>query len=573
MSFAPGQNVGQYRIIEQLGQGGMATVFKAYHPALDRYVAIKVLHPAFKEDASFLTRFRREARIVAKLDHPNIIPIHDFAEEADTPYLVIRYIEGKTLKALQSEGVLPLEQLLGIIRPVADALAYAHTQGVLHRDIKPSNIMIANDGHVYLTDFGLARMAQAGESTLSQDMLIGTPQYISPEQAKGEPVSERSDIYSLGVVLFEMLTGRVPFNADTPYSIIHDHIYSPLPMPRAINPALSPEIERVLLRALAKEPAARYAAAAELLTAFEQAVAAMPPAPVALPPRGKSATLRAVAPTPAPIAPMPTPKRGKFSPLSCAIIGVLALLLVIVIGGGLLVARGNLGRLAGGATPPPVARGTPGIPGTPGAAQETLKSVRETLAANPNDAGVQLRLAEFLERTRDFTGAFAAYDIAIRNNNKFPNAYLRAGALAEKTNDLDKAKSYYTAGLAALPDNPDLLLQLGDVYLEQKNYDEARKQYERVIQLNSSSAPGYTRLGDYYRAMGKLAEALAQYTRALTIDSNLPEAHYGLGVLAAASNKPDEAKKQFNLVLTNSNASAEIRAKAEQALKSLDQKK
>ncbi|MGE5265364.1 MAG: serine/threonine-protein kinase, partial [Acidobacteriota bacterium] len=271
MTFAPGEYIGPYRIIEPLGQGGMATVFKAYHAMLDRYVAIKALHPAFKEDPTFLTRFEREARIVAKLDHPNIIPIYDFAEHEGTPYLVMRYIEGETLKSLLVQQPMPLERVLEILRPVTDALSYAHSQGVLHRDIKPSNILLSNDGHIYLTDFGLARTTQPGSSTLSRDMLIGTPQYISPEQAKSESVDERSDIYSLGVVLFEMLTGRVPFSADTPYSVIHDHIYSPLPMPSSINPKLSPEIERVVLKALAKDPDARYRDARDLLQALELA--------------------------------------------------------------------------------------------------------------------------------------------------------------------------------------------------------------------------------------------------------------------------------------------------------------
>ncbi len=275
MAFSPGETIGAYRIIEQLGQGGMASVFKAYHAALDRYVAIKVLHPAFKQDPTFLARFEREARIVAKLDHPNIIPIYDFAEHEGTPYLVIRYVEGQTLKQLMRSGPLPFDRILSIFNPIAEALAYAHAQGVLHRDIKPSNIIIANDGHIYLADFGLARMIQPEQSTISRDMLIGTPQYISPEQAKGDPVDARSDIYSLAVVLFEMMTGRAPFSADTPYSIIHDHIYTPLPLPTSLNPDISPNVERVLLKALDKDPNARYATATEFMDALATSLSAV----------------------------------------------------------------------------------------------------------------------------------------------------------------------------------------------------------------------------------------------------------------------------------------------------------
>jgi serine/threonine protein kinase len=272
MPLSPGENIGPYRIIEQLGQGGMATVFKAYHPALDRYVAIKVLHPAFKEDPNFLARFQREARIVAKLEHPHIVPVYDFSEHKGMAYLVMRYVEGETLKAHLTGEPLSPQRILEILKPVAEALAYAHEQGVLHRDIKPSNVMLTPEDSIFLTDFGLARMAQSGESTLSQDMMIGTPQYMSPEQAKGEEVDERTDIYSLGVVLFEMLTGRVPFSADTPYAIIHDHIYTPLPLPTAIKPDIFPALERVVLKALAKEKDDRYQKVTELAMAFEDAV-------------------------------------------------------------------------------------------------------------------------------------------------------------------------------------------------------------------------------------------------------------------------------------------------------------
>ena len=272
MSFNVGENVGPYRIIEQLGQGGMATVYKAYHAALDRYVAIKALHPAFGEDQSFLTRFQREARLVAKLEHPNIVPIYDYSEHEGRPYLVMKFIEGDTLKARLAKGPLTSAEIEKIVETVGSALAYAHKQGILHRDIKPSNVLVANDGQLYLADFGLARIAQSGESTLSSDMIMGTPQYISPEQAMGKKdLDEGTDIYSFGVMIYEMVVGQVPFNADTPFSIIHDHIYSPLPLPRSINPKVPESVERVLLKALAKERADRYPDVASLVSAFKEA--------------------------------------------------------------------------------------------------------------------------------------------------------------------------------------------------------------------------------------------------------------------------------------------------------------
>ncbi|MBN1304451.1 MAG: protein kinase [Anaerolineales bacterium] len=272
MPFVVGESVGPYRITEQLGQGGMATVFKAYHAALDRYVALKVLHPAFMEDETFQARFTREARLVAKLEHVNIVPVYDFAEHEKRPYLVMKYIEGETLKAHLSKGPLSGSEIIRIVDSIGAALTYSHKQGVLHRDIKPSNVLITPDGQVYLSDFGLARIAQSGESTLSSDMIMGTPQYISPEQAMGaKDLDEGTDIYSFGVMLYEMVVGQVPFSADTPFSIIHDHIYTPLPMPRKINTNVPESVERVLLKALSKERADRFVDVSSMVQAFKDA--------------------------------------------------------------------------------------------------------------------------------------------------------------------------------------------------------------------------------------------------------------------------------------------------------------
>jgi serine/threonine protein kinase len=272
MPFAVGESVGPYRIMAQLGQGGMATVYQAYHAALDRYVALKVLHPAFLEDPNFQARFTREARLVAKLEHPNIVPVYDFAEHEKNPYLVMKYIEGETLKSRLAKGPLTGDEIIRLVDSIGSALTYSHQHGVLHRDIKPSNVLISKDGQIYLSDFGLARIAQSGESTLSSDMIMGTPQYISPEQAMGKKdLDEGTDIYSFGVMLYEMVVGQVPFSADTPFSIIHDHIYTPLPMPRSVNKQVPEGVERVLLKALAKDRSDRFADVISMVKAFKNA--------------------------------------------------------------------------------------------------------------------------------------------------------------------------------------------------------------------------------------------------------------------------------------------------------------
>lgn len=272
MPFIIGENVGPYRLIEKLGKGGMATVFKAYHPSLDRYVAIKALHPAFMEHPGFIDRFEREAKVVAKLEHPNIVPIHDFSEHEDRPYLVLKYVRGETLKARLEKSKLTYKESRHVFRVISSALAYAHQEGVLHRDVKPSNVLIEKGGQIYLADFGLARIAETSQTTLSGQMMMGTPHYISPEQAKGlGDLDSGTDIYSLGVMMYELLVGEVPFQADTPFSVIHDHIYSPLPLPIEMNPDLTEDIQKAILKALAKKREDRYESIPAMMSTFLRA--------------------------------------------------------------------------------------------------------------------------------------------------------------------------------------------------------------------------------------------------------------------------------------------------------------
>lgn len=273
MIWQQGQQVGPYEIVEQIGSGGMATVYRAYQPKLDRDVALKVMHQMYAQDDNFRARFEREARIVASLDHPAIVPIYDFDEHNQQPYLVVKLIEGQTLKRMLRKGALKPAQTVIIMLKIADALTYAHERGVLHRDVKPSNILIDPDGRPYLTDFGLARLKEAGESTQSVDTMLGTPHYVSPEQASGNTeLSNRTDVYSFGVVLYELTTGRVPFMNETTLATIHDHIYSQPSPPREVKADIPPGVEVVLLRALAKNPDDRYPTPNALMEAYQAAM-------------------------------------------------------------------------------------------------------------------------------------------------------------------------------------------------------------------------------------------------------------------------------------------------------------
>lgn len=277
-----GQQIGPYEIEAPIGRGGMATVYKAYHRHLHRHVAIKVMHESLVQDADFLARFQREAQIVARLEHPNIVPIYDYYEHEGKPCLVMKFIDGMTLKRRIIKTGLTLEQTIAILTDVANGLDYAHRQGILHRDMKPSNILIDPDDRVYIADFGLARIVAAGDSTISRDMMLGTPFYISPEQARGDTdLDHRTDIYSLAIILYELITGRVPFQADTPYAIVHGHIHNTPPPPSDQNPDLPAAVDAVLGRGLAKSPRDRYATATALIDAFRDALQdATAPAPV-----------------------------------------------------------------------------------------------------------------------------------------------------------------------------------------------------------------------------------------------------------------------------------------------------
>ncbi|MHB8590304.1 MAG: protein kinase domain-containing protein [Candidatus Dormibacteraceae bacterium] len=270
MSLGEGAALGPYRIVERIGRGGMATVYKAHHPALDRYVAIKVLPDFFAEDEGYRDRFEQEAQSVARLKHPNILNVFDFGQEGDITYLVLELVEGGTL-ADRMGGQMDLQDVVAILRPLASALDHAHAQGVVHRDIKPSNILMHRDGTPVLADFGLAQMSAAVTKLTASGIVLGTPEYMSPEQALGEPIGPPSDLYSLGIVAYEMLTGRVPFQADTPAAVLLSHLNKPVPPAPELAGELSGHVEGALRYALAKAPQDRFPNASEFVAALTPA--------------------------------------------------------------------------------------------------------------------------------------------------------------------------------------------------------------------------------------------------------------------------------------------------------------
>lgn len=270
-----GTRLGPYELIEEVGKGGMATVYRAYQPAVDRFVAVKVIHRSIAGDSSAIERFQREARLVTRLEHPHLLPIYDYNATHDPPYIVMRYLESGTLKDILDQDPIPLKEIAFMLRQVCAALDYAHRQGVIHRDIKPSNIMVDQDGNAFLMDFGIARISgMTGPGITGTGFAVGTPGYMAPEQGMGLEVDARADIYALGVMTFQLVTGRLPFDAETPLALIIKHINEPIPNVTDINPNVPVDLDGILQKALAKSSEDRYQTATEFADAVVQAVGA-----------------------------------------------------------------------------------------------------------------------------------------------------------------------------------------------------------------------------------------------------------------------------------------------------------
>jgi tRNA A-37 threonylcarbamoyl transferase component Bud32 len=270
-----GQTLGKYRVLEPLGRGGMARVYRAYHPQLERYVAIKVLRSDLVDDEEFLVRFRREAQAVAGLRHPNVVQVFDFDVQGDLTYMVMELLEGDTLRRRLNDyrvrgEKMPPGEVVRVLLDVLDGLAYAHSEGMIHRDIKPGNVLLTRRGQAVLGDFGIAQIVGGTRHTAS-GALMGTLSYMAPEQGLEGHSDVRSDIYSLGIILYEMLLQRPPFEADTPLAVLMKHVNDPLPLPRAIDPTIPEPFERIVLKALAKDPDDRYQSAEEMARALRKA--------------------------------------------------------------------------------------------------------------------------------------------------------------------------------------------------------------------------------------------------------------------------------------------------------------
>ncbi|MCL4261751.1 MAG: serine/threonine protein kinase [Anaerolineae bacterium] len=367
------QTFGRYEIKEQLGRGGFASVFRAYDPRFKRDVAVKVLpRELLLDDPQFRTRFEREAETIAALEHPAIVPVYDFGEENGQPYLVMRLMAGGSLAERITQGPLPTAEAAHILRRIGSALDRAHERGVIHRDLKPGNILFDQYGEAFLADFGIVRLTQAGGTLTATGGMVGTPAYMSPEQIRGSQLDGRTDIYALGIIVFEMLTGKKPYDADTPAMMLVKQITEPMPRVLSVNPDLPPGCEYVITRATAKEAADRFDKAGEMADTLASALQGqtfdLPPTQAAATqvtaPTQVVAPLPVVDPTvvvPTPPPPPPTPTTAHRPPLWVWLIAAAALILVCACGLLALIRTRFAPVLPGGQTTAPAAETTTAI--------------------------------------------------------------------------------------------------------------------------------------------------------------------------------------------------------------------
>jgi serine/threonine-protein kinase len=323
-------NIGRYEIKAELGRGGMATVYRAYDSSFDREVAIKVLPREFLHNPQFLDRFQREIKTIAQLEHPAIVPVYDVGEHDGVPYFVMRFMPGGSLSDMIKKGRFSLEDTARITERLASSLSYAHRKGIIHRDLKPDNILFNEDGYPFISDFGIAKFA-AAQTNLTGSGIIGTPAYMSPEQATGDALDLRSDVYGLGVIIYHMLTGKQPYNADTPMGVAIKHVTDPVPDILLAASDLPEELSEVMKKVLAKDREERYPTAIEFARALNQ---------VAF---GNPGNIQESAPT-VRLIERPSPK-GNNKLLIGGAIG-LVVLLVLIFGGSRLFSRSDVKETA-----------------------------------------------------------------------------------------------------------------------------------------------------------------------------------------------------------------------------------
>ncbi|MFQ3536649.1 MAG: protein kinase [Aggregatilineales bacterium] len=592
-----GQTLGKYQILERLGRGGMATVYRAYQSGMDRMVAVKVLHPQYTDDPSFVERFKREACSVGVLRHPNIVQVIDFDVQDGHYYMVMEYVETESLKnRLQQLGGLPVREALSIVRKLADALAYAHAHGILHRDVKPANVLMSKSGEPILTDFGIAKLMDLTGLTAS-GAAIGTPAYMSPEAGRGDQVDERSDVYSLGVMLYEMLSGHLPFDADTPYAVILKHINEPPPPLGQRVPHLPEVVERIVIKALEKDKSRRYQSAAEMRDALLSAEQELSRFDETIDLKSSKAHGTIPLSSPKPSLPLPV------------LFGI-----ILVIGAGLLmvtIAAGNPLGLSLAAFPSPtpaqtathtatpmpsatstatftitpLPTSTPNAPIVqpalqPSAATETVSAVaaqpdyaalaakvrsliasglleaalqtaQEALSADPWSYDLRALnawvLVQFRQKIEHLEAGKQNAETAIKQDERRPEAYIPLGFYYhyEPINDRPRAVLYYTLAIErGSGDSAVYLLRALALENTPENNPKKEADFGRAIELAPEDDLPRTARGNFYYENERYGDAIRDYEESLRLAPQLSK-HYQLAAAYLLNNEPQKALALF----------------------------
>lgn len=607
---------GRYQIGELLGHGGMSSVYKAFDPNLKRDVAIKIIHSHLSDQPDFVERFEREAASVAQLRHPNIIQVHDFSHEDNVYYIVFEYIAGENLqdrlkRLSAAKQYMPIPEVKKIMVSLANALDYAHGKGIIHRDIKPANVMLNHDNEPILMDFGITKIIGGGKQTAT-GITLGTVQYMSPEQIKGLPVDARTDIYALGITLYEMLGGRSPFEGNSTMAVMMMHVQSPVPDPRAIRHNIPPVFVDILNKAMAKESSDRYQRALDLARDMRWTQDEMTPLGATIvdysgyssvsdgdatlvdfdyPPGASSRPASTevmvdnqpqIPPRPYP-AP-PTAQKKKPSPWLWA--GLVVVLLAVVAGGvwffalrgpgvadrvaeaealaaagqydeAIAAYEGILGEAPGeetavaGLDAAILARAQAAI--NQGNDEEAEADLSRLLAGKPNDATLNMLMADLLVRQERFADALPYYDAALAQDDKLVEAYLGAGRAAYELDNYNRALEYFSEAVTIAPGNAEAYAGQGKSYYALGWYDEAISPLEKWASLDQQAAEPFQWLSSIYEESDDLQKRLETASQWVERDPQSSEAHSALGWAYYGLERFEEASAAFSQAIVQDN--------------------
>jgi tetratricopeptide (TPR) repeat protein len=543
-----GTTLGQYQIVELIGEGGMASVYKAWQPSLRRYVALKVLAPHLANDAEFHKRFQQEAVSAANLKHTNIVTIHDVGAEGDHHYIAMEFIEGASLtERIRSGQAVAPEQVVDVISQIGSALDYAHQRGFIHRDIKPANILIEPGARAVLTDFGIAKAVSGGVTgpLTKAGSIFGTPHYMSPEQVREEELDHRSDLYSLGIVCYEMLSGEVPFDGTTTHSILYAQANNPPPPLREVNPSVLPPVEAVVNRMLAKNRERRYNSAGEFAMALAQAVVGVWPEET-----GEATVVGGGAPTGAELVEtvvgrgaarpmtMPAPvRRGRWP----VVLGAVAVGVMVIVGavvGVMVLGKEDLLKRAQESL----------ATGDYIQAADRFSRVLESDPDSVEAIGGQLEAAANLAQVGQFDAAIAAYEMVWQARPEEVRALQGLGEAYEAKGEWGEAVNWYERWTQAAPEDQSAFLALGSAHLNLGEYEGAVAAYERADALGADAAEvdvplglAYYELAMYNQAVERLQNAVNRNPEDFPLQRALGLSLYNLGQIEGAVERLNKA--------------------------------